>query len=185
MGKDDIGEITNDLREFYGSKKGLTIPQKPSYSDQDIAVLANADAAEIIRGGFDEVVYEADRLKNIGYENMTARDKALFVALTNHIKEAETTRALTEIGVTEDVYNSQEYKDFAKMFNPNTPAREIYELYRMKQPKKEVRTMGSVKNTPDTSVKDYYSPEEIAKLTEDDLRDPKVWANVRRSMTGG
>lgn len=185
MGKDDVGEITNDLREFYGAKKGIQMPSKPSYSAQDIEVLASADAAEIIRGGFDEVVYEADRLNKLGYENMTARDKALFVALTNHIKEAETTRALTEIGVTEDVYTSNEFKDFAKMFNPNTPAKEIYELYRMKQPKKEVRTMGSMKNPPETRMKDYYSPEEIEKLTEEDLRDPKVWEIVRKSMTGG
>jgi hypothetical protein len=185
MGKDDIGEITNDLREFYTTKKGMKMPDKPNYTAQDMEALAGLDAAEIIRGGFDEVVYEADRLNALGFENMTARDKALFVALTNHIKEEEKVRELSQLGVTEDVYNSNEYKEFAKMFDPKTPAKEIYELYRMKQPKKEVRTMGSMKQSPDTRVKDYYSPEEIDKLSEEDLRDPKVWENVRRSMTGG
>ena len=185
LGKEDVGEITNDLREFYGSKKGIKMPARPNYTAQDIEVLAGADAAEIIRGGFDEVVYEADRLNAIGYENMTARDKALFVALTNHIKETETSRTLAQMGVTEDVYNSKEYREFSKMFDPKTPAKEIYELYRMKQPKKEVRTMGSMKQSPETGVKDYYTPEEIARLTEEDLDDPKVWEAVRRSMTGG
>jgi hypothetical protein len=44
--------------------------------------------------------------------------------------------------------------------------------------------MGSMKNNPDKGVKDYYSPSEIDKLTEEDLADPKVWEAVRRSMTG-
>ncbi len=184
MGKDDVGEITNDLREFYGSKKGIKMPTKPDYSAQDIEVLAGADAAEIIRGGFDEVVEEADRLNAIGYENMTARDKALFVALTNHIKDTETSRTLAQMGVTEDVYNSKEFKDFCSNFKSDTPIKDIYDIYHKMQPKKEVRTMGSMKQSPETRVKDYYSPEEIERLTEDDLRDPKVWANVRKSMTG-
>jgi hypothetical protein len=46
--------------------------------------------------------------------------------------------------------------------------------------------MGSMKNTSqDNGVKDYYSPEEISKLSMADLRNPKVWNAVRKSMTGG
>ena len=183
MGKEDVGEITEDLREFYGSKKGIKMPEKPNYTAQDIEVLAKADAADIIRGGFDEVIEEADRLKAMGVENMTARDKAVFVALTNHIKDTETTRELSKLGVTEDVYNSAEFKAFQSKFNPNTPIAEIYNIYSATKPKKEYKSMGSMKQVPEQGVKDYYSPEEIEKLTEEELRDPKVWEAVRKSMT--
>lgn len=183
MGKDDVGEITEDLRDFYGKKKGIKMPEKPNYTAQDIEVLAKADAADIIRGGFDEVIEEADRLKAMGVENMTARDKAVFVALTNHIKDTETTRELSKLGVTEDVYNSAEFKAFQSKFNPNTPIADIYNIYSATKPKKEYKSMGSMKQVPEQGVKDYYSPAEIEKLSEDDLRDPKVWEAVRRSMT--
>ena len=181
-GEENVGKMTDTFRGFYEGK-GIKMPDKPNYTAQDIDVLAKADVAEIIRGGFDEVIEEADRLKNLGVENMTARDKAVFVALTNHIKDTETSRELSKLGVTEDVYNSQEFKDFRAMFNPNVPIEKVYDQYRKTQPKKEVKSMGSMKQVPASGVKDYYSPEEIERLTEDDLRDPKVWEAVRRSMT--
>ena len=184
MGKEDIGEITEDLRAFYGKQKGIQMPKKPDYTAEDIEKLANADVAEIIRGGFEEVVEEADRLKDIGYENMTAREKAAFVALTNHIKDTETARELAQLGVTEDVYNGSDFKNFQKKFAPNTPIKDIYDIYRKTQPQKEIRTMGSMKQVQTQGVKDFYSPEEIEKLSEEDLLDPKVWEAVRRSMTG-
>ena len=181
-GENDLGVMTNKLRDFY-TAQGQTMPEKPNYTAQDIDVLAKADVAEIIRGGFDEVIEEADRLKNLGVENMTARDKAVFMALTNHIKDTETSRELSKLGVTEDVYNSQEFKDFRAMFNSNVPITKVYEQYRKTQPKKEYKSMGSMKQVPTETVKDFYTPEEIERLTEDDLRDPKVWEAVRRSMT--
>jgi hypothetical protein len=44
--------------------------------------------------------------------------------------------------------------------------------------------MGSMKQTPAKGAKDYYSQEDIERLTEEDLDDPHVWEAVRRSMTG-
>ena len=44
--------------------------------------------------------------------------------------------------------------------------------------------MGSMKQSQGNVVKDYYTPEEIERLTEEDLDNPKVWEAVRRSMTG-
>ena len=116
---------------------------------------------------------------------MTPREKAVFRALAAHRQNAERGRELAKIGVTEDEYNSKEFTEFAGKFASTTPITEVYELYRKTKPQKEHRTMGSMKQTPNTGVKDYYSPEEIARLTEEDLDNPAVWDAVRRSMTGG
>ena len=182
-GKENVEEMTDTFKQFY-QKKGIQIPEKPSYTEQDIEVLASHDAADIIRGGFEEVVEEADRLNAIGYENMTARDKAVFVALTNHIKDTEASRELAKIGVTEDVYKSKEFKDFADQFKPNIPIEKVYDQFRKTQPQKEHRTMGSMKNSPadDTGIKDFYTRDEALKFTKADFdKNPALYKAVEES----
>jgi hypothetical protein len=182
-GKDSVEEMTNTFADFYKSK-GVEIPTEPSYNAMDIEVLAHADAKSIIEGGLDDVIDEVDRLVGIGFENMTAREKAVFSELAEYRKNGEAHRELNKIGVTEDVYNSPEFKEFASQFAPTTPITKVYEIFNKMQPKKEVRTIGSMTNNEVGKVKDYYTEEEISRLTEDDLDDPKVWEAVRRSMTG-
>lgn len=182
-GKEDVDEITDTFGKFYESK-GIKIQKKPDYTAQDLETLARADADEFIRGGYEEVVDEVDRLTEIGAENMTAREKAVFRVLAEHRQAAERGKELASIGVGEDVYNSAEFKAFQSKFNPNTPIRDIYDIYAKTQPKKQIQTMGSMKQTPAKGVKDYYSQEDIERLTEEDLDDPHVWEAVRKSMTG-
>jgi hypothetical protein len=59
-GKESVEEMTNTFAEFY-RQKGITIPEKPTYSTKDIEVLARAEAEDIIRSGYDEVVEEGVR----------------------------------------------------------------------------------------------------------------------------
>lgn len=183
-GVESVDEMTDTFQKFYASK-GVTFAEKPNYSAKDIEVLARAEANEFIQSGFDDVVEEVDRLAEIGFENMTAREKATFKVLAEYRQSAERSRELSRLGVSEDLSSSKEFMDFAGKFNANTSMKDIYDIYQKMKPKKEIHTMGSMKQAPETKEKDYYTPAEIEKLTEEDLRDPKVWANVRRSMTGG
>jgi hypothetical protein len=183
-GEEDVGKMTDKYRKFYKGK-GINVPETPAYSDNDIEVLARAEAEDVIRAGFDEVVEEVDRLAAKGLHNMTAREKAVFRVLAEHRNNEEQANELAKIGVTADTYNSAEFKEFAKKFNNTTPIKDIYDIYAKMKPKKEIRTMGSMKQGQSEAVKDYYTPEEIERLTEEDLDDPKVWEAVRRSMTGG
>lgn len=183
-GKESVEEMTDTFADFY-RKKGIKIPEKPNYSARDIDVLANAEADDIIRAGFDEVVEETDRLAALGAANMTAREKAVFKRLAEHRQSAERGMELSKIGVTEDVYNSQEFRDFAGKFNPNTPIRDIYDIYAKTLPKKEIKTMGSMKNSEsgDTGVKEFYSVEEARKFTKKDFdKNPALFAAVQKSM---
>ena len=184
-GKDNVEDMTDTFRQFY-EKKGIQIRKKPNYTDEDIRVLAQADADEFIRGGYEDVVEEVDRLTGIGYDNMTAREKATFKVLAEHRKSTEQSKELTQMGVTEDVYNSKEFKDFSKKFASGTPITEVFDIYRKTQPKKEIKTMGSMKNTDsgDNGVKDHYSYEEAKKFTVDDFnKNPALYEAVKKSMT--
>lgn len=183
-GKESVDEVTNTFKEFY-AQKGIQIPQKTEYSARDLDTLARADADEIIRAGYDEVVDEVDRLTELGADNMTARERAMFKVLAEHRQSAERGKELSKLGVTEDVYNSAEFKDFQKMFNPDTPITKVYETYAKTQPKKEFKTMGSMKNSTsdDGTVKDFYTRDEALKFTKADFdKNPALYKAVEASM---
>ena len=183
-GIDDVAEMTNTFKDFY-SQKGVEFSSEPNYSARDNEILAKAEADEIINSGYEEVLEEINRLADIGIDNLNARDKAILKTLAEYQKNTETSKELAKLGVSEDVYNSQEFQEFASKFNSKTTIAEIVNYYNQTKPKKEFKTMGSMKNTTvDTGVKDYYSPEEIERLTEEDLANPDVWNAVRRCMTG-
>ncbi len=183
-GKEDVSEVAADFRAYY-EQKGVKIPTEPTYSDRDMAVLAKAEAEDIIKSGMEDVVEETERLMRIGVENMTAREKAVFKALSEYRQTEERNQELMKLGVKEDVYNSKEFKDFSAKFNSNTPVTEIYEMYNKMQPKKEFRTMGSMTNTAsdDTGVKDFYTRDEALKFTKKDFdNNPELFKAVEKSM---
>ena len=183
-GKESVGEITDTFKQFY-AKKGITIPQKPTYTDSDIATLAKADAAEIISAGDDEVIEELDRLTEIGAANMTPREKAVFKTLAEHRNTSSRNKELAKMGVSEDVYNGDEFKKFAAKYKSDIPVTEVFEDFRKMNPQKEFKTTGSMKNSigADGTVKDYYTRDEAVKFTKADLdKNPALVAAIERSM---
>lgn len=183
-GKENVEEMTDTFRQFY-EQKGIQFPKKPTYSDSDIKLLAKADAEEFINAGYEDVVEEVERLADIGVENMTEREKAMFTVLAEHRQNTERGRELSKIGVTEDVYNSEEFKKFADQFKPTIPLEVVYDNYRKTQPQKEFKTTGSMKNVSTSSgIKDYYSPEEAKKFSREDLRkNPALMDKIVESMS--
>ena len=179
-GKETVEEITDTFTQFY-QKKGVTIPQSPAYSDEEIELLASAEAKDIIDSGFEEVVEEVNRLADLGTEKMTAREKALFRELGKYRKAAEVGRELQAIGVTEEVYNSPEFQKFSGMFASTTPITEVYKLY-AKTVKPNVEPIGSMKNGSHDEGKTFYTPEDVDKLTPKDYDNPVIFQRVRDSM---
>ena len=183
-GKKSVSEMTDAFADFY-RQKGINIPSKPTYSAKDLETLAKADAQDIINSGFEEVVEEVDRLAGLGVANMSERDKAMFKVLAEYRQNAERGRELSALGVTEDVFNSQAFKDFAGKFVSGTPIKDIYEIYAKTQPKKEHKTMGSMKSNTsgDSGVKDFYTFEEANRFTKKDLdNNPALVAAIEKSM---
>ena len=132
----------------------------------------------IIGSGYEEVVEEVDRLTELGFDNMTAREKAYFKVLAEHRQKTEQQNELSKIGVTDEVYNSKEFQDFAKQFNSKTPIADIFNIYNKMQPKKEIKPMGSMKNTADTDtgVKEFYSYGNIYSIRYENMKqqlDPR------------
>ena len=180
-GVDDVKEITNTFTNFY-TKKGINIPQR-SYNENDLKVLAQAEADEIIDSGFDDVISEVDRLADKGLDNMTQREKIVFKHLAEYRQGKERENELLSIGA-KDVLNNTEFNAFAKQFNTDVSIKDVYNMWTKTQPKPKVEQMGSMKNTAPNKVKDHYTEAEISRLSLDDLKNPDVWNAVRKSMTG-
>ena len=183
-GRETVEEMTDAFAEHY-KKHGINIPEQPQYNANDIKVLARAEADEIIGMGFDEVIEETDRLAKIGVANMNDREKEVFRTLAEYRQKEERNTEFEKLGVTKEVYTSQEFKDFAKQFTKETPVNQIINYYNSLKPRKEVQTAGSMKTNRTDMVKDYYTDADLERMTLEDLDKPGVWEAVRRSMTGG
>ena len=180
------GDDTNTkLREYYEAD-GVKLPERinEGLSQREIERLGLGDAEDIIADGYDAVKDEAERLANIGYANLNSREKITFDKLAATLTEEKNRKELLKLGAKEELLKDKNFINFKNQFNYNTPIKNIYELY-LKNTKTETvkENPGSMKNNDVNIVKDYYTPEEIQKLTDEQLEDPKIWENVRKSMT--
>ena len=180
------GDDTNaKLREYYEAE-GVKLPEaiKPGLSSGEIEAIAKYNANLIIESGTDEMNKEANRLANIGYNNLNESEKIIFNTLCERLTEDKNKEELLKIGAKEDLLKDKSFVDFKSKFNSNVPMKDIYDMYMKTNNKKTVKeNPGSMKNSDVSLVKDYYTDEEIAKLTEEQLDDPKIWEAVRKSQT--
>lgn len=184
LGTEDVAQATEKLEDFY-AKNGVTIPKAREYSEEETNLLANAEADEIIKSyTFKELVEEVDALANIGVENMTDRDKIVFMKLAQERQKQEEQNDLLSLGINKRDIEADEFKEFSRKLNPELSLKEKYELFLEVKPKKETKKMGSMQSGATSNVKDYYTAEEIERLTDEDLDNPAIWEAVRKSMTG-
>lgn len=184
LGVDTLEEALSDLKQYYSSK-GVDIPETiRGLSERDLTALGKADASEIASAGYDEVVEEVDRLAAIGYGNLSVREKATFMELADLRKRHEQERSFKELGVPEETYKSTEFAQFAKKFSSDVPVSEIVELFEKKNlaPQKKQEIIGSMTSPPTSKVKEYYTSEEVDKLTLQDLNNPQIMEAVTKSM---
>lgn len=177
LGTESVEEATNKLKDFYQSK-GINIPVT-NINDETESNAARWEAEKIIESGYDDIVEEVDDLAKIGIENMTVGEKVKFQMLATERQRLEEEKELKSIGVEK---LDDEFKEFSKKLNPELSLREKYELYQQTKPK-EIKKMGSMKSGQPSDVKQYYTNEEIDKMSLDDLDKPGVWEAVRESMT--
>ena len=182
LGTKDISESNQRMREFY-KEQGIDIPaySKPRDSEEDEKILGQAEASKIIDLGFEEMQEEANRLAAIGVDKMTPRDKVVFNILADELTHQKQVKELAELGVKEEILNDSEFKEFASQFNSKTPIKNVYEMYTKIKPQKKYEQIGSMKNIKEPVQKDYYSNEEIAKMSPEEIR--KNWDVIRKSMT--
>lgn len=181
---DSIEEATKQLTNFY-TERGEEIPKYTnSYSSRDNEILAQGDFEDIVNGStYSEIEEEANRLADIGLDNMTEREKLTFNKLGNYLTEEKSKKELAAMGVDESLLNDADFKEFSSKLNPSLNIKDKYEMYKKYKPQPKVEPIGSMHTKPKEEMKEFYTPEEVRQLTEKDLDDPRIMAAVEKSMT--
>jgi hypothetical protein len=177
LNTNSIEEATNRLTEFY-EENGIKI-QHNLYTEQEEQILAEKLAENIINDGYEEIVNEVEKLSSKRIEEMTPREKIMLQKLGNERVKIEQAKELQSLGI-----NDNKFLEFSNKLNPSLSIKEKYDIYKSLNKKEEtIEKIGSMKsNIHTTENKDYYTPEEVDKLTEKELRDPKIMAIVDKSM---
>ena len=127
------------------------------------------------------MVNEAKKLADIGYDNLSAREKEVFLTLSEKVSDERNRKELRRLGASEELLKDEDFIKFQKKFVSGTPMEDIYSLYRGNQQKPVVENPGSLKNNA-PAQKERYTEEEISRMTSAELDDPKVWAKVMKSL---
>lgn len=184
LGVDNLDEAINRTSEFY-KEQGIDIPEfNDIYSERDEKILAKADAQEIIELGKEEMEAEANRIASIPEAKRSLREKTIFNTLCKELISLKDMEELKSKGYKTDILQTKEFSDFRNQFNVNTPISTIYEMYNKVSGKtvEQPRSPGSAKSTTTVKqIKDYYSPEDFDKLTDEELNDPKIMKIVDKS----
>lgn len=177
----------DDLLKMSYEQYGVERPKKTNSKDDEI--LGKNDAKEILGLDINEIEEEANRLANI---KRTAREDAAFLEigkyLTENKKKEARKKEFENLGIeNKNLLEDEKFKNYMSKFKDETPLKEIYENYKLTQPKKEKPfNEGSVKDNGKVSneVKDFYTYEESLKFTKKDFdKNPKLFQAVQNSMT--
>lgn len=178
-------DVNQKLRESYEAE-GVKLPSRyePGLSSREVERLGLGDAEDIIVEGYDAMASEADRLASKGYQNLNERERVTFNKLAETLTYENNKSELLKLGAKEELLNDKDFTSFKNQFNSNVPIKNIYEMYRSTTKKEDIKPMGSMKDTniKDTTEKDFYSPEDVLKLTPEDWDNPNTWKNVRASQ---
>lgn len=178
----------DDLLKMSYEQYGVERPNISNSRDEEI--LGKADAREILDlNDYKAIEDEANRLAEIS--NRNAREEAMFMELGKHLTENKKKQArkkeFESLGIAEkDLLENENFKAYMSKFRDETPLKEIYDNYKLTQPKKEKPFVeGSVKDngTISNEVKDFYTYEEASKFTKKDFdKNPKLFQSVQKSM---
>lgn len=181
LGGENIDEINTNLRNLY-ENEGVQLPSRYVSEDKGyIEYLATQDSDDVISEGYDAIKSEANRLATIGYDNLNSKDKIVFTKLCDALDKEEDKRTLKSLNVDTKILDDNDFISYRQQFNRNVPISKIYEMYSgIKETK--INTPGDLSNNS-TVEKEYFTDEEIANLTMEDLDDPAIWEKVRKSQT--
>lgn len=179
-------DVLSKVKDFY-KEQGIDIPENKSVNKKDAEILGIADANEVI-DTFDDTEIEAraNELADKQSKGKTSpREDAEFFKLGQYLTGKLKEKELETNGIDASVLQDKGFRDFANKFNSNMKMSEIYELWQKVNesiPKKPVSTGSSKSTVPANQVKEYYTPDEVDKLSSKELDNPTIFERVRESM---
>ena len=172
----NLEETLDKSREFYGKQGIKYIPN-------------NADDEIVGKYYANEIISESDSLEDLQDQAnklsrkqvLSSRDEIVLKSINEEIQNRKRIAELKTIGVAEEEYNSNEFKEFEKHFTKDTPIKEVYNLYRLKTtPEKVVENPGSMKTVAGKEKKGYITEAEYDRMTDKEIEENMDL--IRKSM---
>lgn len=185
-GTSNLDEAIRETADFYKGN-GLDIPDYNSNSEEDERILGQARANKFIDLGYEDMEEEANRLANIPRDQRTIREEEELFILGTELTRRDNVKELKAKGYDTEVLETKDFKEFSKQFNDKTDISKIYEMYQKINGEKVEKpsSPGSAKTTAQVKqIKEYYSPEDFDKLTDEELNNPKIMEIVDKSRLG-
>lgn len=185
-GTSNLDEAIRETADFYKGN-GLDIPDYNSNSEEDERILGQARANKFIDLGYEDMEEEANRLANIPRDQRTIREEEELYILGTELTRRDNVKELKAKGYDTEVLETKDFKEFSKQFNDKTDISKIYEMYQKLNGEKVEKpsSPGSAKTTAQVKqIKEYYSPEDFDKLTDEELNNPKIMEIVDKSRLG-
>ena len=182
-GTNNLDEAIKETADFYKGN-GLDIPEYSSNSEEDERILGQARANKFIDLGYEDMKEEANRIANIPRDQRTVREAEEFNILCAELTRRNNIKELKAKGYDSDVLETNEFKEFSSQFNDKVDISKVYEIYNKLNGNKVEKpySPGSAKSTAQVKqIKDYYSPDDFDKLTDEDLNNPKIMEIVDKS----
>ncbi len=183
-GTNSLDEAIKETADFYKGN-GLEIPDYNSNSEEEERILGQARANKFIDLGYEEMEEEANRLADIPRDQRTIREQEELYILGTELTRRDNVKELKAKGYDTEVLETKEFKEFSKQFNNKVDISKVYEMYQKVNgltPKKP-SSPGSARNSTRPEIKEYYTPEEARRFTEEDLeRNPKLMEAIEKSM---
>ena len=89
-------------------------------------------------------------------------------------------------GYDTKILDSQDFVKFKSKFSSTEPITDIIDMYNKingTEKKEAPQSPGSAKSSMSNNlVKEFYTPDEVRQLTEEDLDNPKIMEAVEKSM---
>ena len=189
LGTDNLDDAISKTTDFY-KEQGINVPsfsQQGGLTERQEMILAEAEANEIKQCGIKEMEDEANRIAGIPLEKRTTREKFVFKALAEELISRKNISELKAKGYDAKILDSEDFSRFKSRFSVEEPIVDIYELYQKVNgaPKRqEPKSPGSARDSASTNdIKEFYTPEEVKKFTEEDLNNPKLMKAIEYSMS--
>ena len=184
-GTSNLDEAIKETADFYKGN-GLDIPEYSNYSDEDERILGQAKANQFMKLSYEDMEEEANRIANIPREQRTIRETEEFNILGAELTRRNNIKELKAKGYDTDILETKEFKDFSKQFNDDVDISKVYEMYQKvngQTPRKPSSPGSARNNSAGTEIKEYYTPEEARRFTEEDYeKNPKLMEAVEKSM---
>lgn len=182
----DDDDVLSKVTSFY-KDQGIDIPETDALDKEDAEILGQSDALKFIDVAEEkEIEARANELAVKQRQGRTsAREDAEFFKLGEYLTSKLEEKELKDSGIDTNILKDKDFADFAKKFNRSTKKSEIYEMWKKingQAPKKPDSTGSTRSTTPDNQIKEYYTPEEVDKLSSKDLDNPTILERVMKSM---